>query len=393
MLKPFYYTAALLLLWLQIIGNFDVREHPGSAERLAELTAGMPELKETVLLKGIPDSTKQRVDSITRDQALECACRVTVKVTDPDGNSHYSGFDGRKGERITDFKGTIEIGSCSKMFTATSILQLVEQKKLSLEDRLIDLIDDKTLLSGLMVTDSADYLGDVVLKQLVNHTSGLPEYFMDNDDEEIGVFGDSTLVFTPGQLVRLAKRLHEPQFKPGSRFKYTNTNYILLGMILEKYTGLTYQEYIRQNILNKAGLSNTYFPSEEVRKHRSPGHWNGRPSQMPPTLAGPAGEIISNLDDMDTFIREWGKGSFYREPSMMDTLRTAHFNPMGGGIGYGLGVINLFKSLGHGGQTFGYQSYMGFMPDKTSFVFGIDDASSSAWELAIILQGSLVPLE
>ena len=393
MLKPLCYTGALLLLSLQITGNFTVSQNHGPSERLGELKALMQDSKQPILSRGIPDSTKQRLDSVTRDHALECACRVTLKVSDPKGNSHYSGFDGRKGERITDFKGTIEIGSCSKMFTATSILQLVEQKKLSLEDRLIDLIDDKTLLSGLMVTDSADYLEDVVLKQLLNHTSGLPEYFMDNDDQEIGVFGDSTLIYTPGQLVRLAKRLHGPQFKPGSRFKYTNTNYILLGMILEKYAGVNYQKYIRQNILNQAGLSNTYFPSEEVRKHRNPGHWKGLPSQMPPTLAGPAGEIISNLDDMDTFIREWNKGSFFRDPSMMDTLRSAHFNPMGGGIGYGLGVINLFKSLGHGGQTFGYQSYMASMPDKTSFVFGIDEASSCAWGLAIIVQGALDPLE
>ena len=271
------------------------------------------------------------------------------------------------------------------MFTATSILQLVEQKKLSLEDKLSDILDRPELLEGLMVTDSADYLGEIRLKNLLNHTSGLPEYFLDDDLMEIGVHGDSTLRFTPAQLVRMAKRLHEPQFKPGAQFKYTNTNYVLLGMLIEQYTPLTFQEYIRKNILQRAGLTETYFPSIEPIPGRAAGHWQGKPSQMPATLAGAAGEIVSTLDDMDLFIRSWAEGNFYITKAMMEEVRNSHYNPMGGGITYGLGVVNIGNALGHAGQTFGFQSYMGALPNGTSFVFGIDDANESAWNLAMIL--------
>ncbi len=333
----------------------------------------------------LPDTVRQKLDSLVRTYAEKGQCRITLKVTDPAGDSHFAGYDGRVGMEINEFDQAFEIGSCSKLFTATSILQLVEQQKLSLEDKLPDLLDRPDLLEGLMVTDSADYLGEVRLENLLNHTSGLPEYFLDSDEEEIGLFGDSTLRFTPAQLVGMAKRLHKPQFRPGEKFKYTNTNYILLGMILEQHTSLPFQEYIRENILEKAGLEHTYFPSTEKIGQRAPGHWKGTPSQMPATLAGAAGEIVSTLDDMDLFVRAWARGDFFGSHSTMEELRGSHYNPMGSGIQYGLGVVDLFGTLGHAGQTFGFQSYMGSLPNGSSFAFGIDDANESAWNLAIIL--------
>ncbi len=341
----------------------------------------------------VPDSTRLMLDSLVRTLATNRQCRITLKVTSPGGMSAYVGYDGRAGRAIMDFSQPIEIGSCSKMFTATSILQLVEQDKIGLEDKLSDLLDEPELLKGLMATDTADYLGEVRLKNLLNHTSGLPEYFVDDDNMEVGIHGDSTLKFTPAQLVRMAKRLHQPQFRPGQKHKYTNTNYILLGMILEQHTGTRYQDYFRRNIMDKAGLAHTSFPSTEYVAGRAPGHWNGNPSEMPATLAGAAGEIVSTLDDMDRFIRAWGQGAFFTTPEMMEQVRTRYFKPMGGGISYGLGVINLYGSLGHGGQTFGFQSYMGILPNGSSFVFGIDDAGVPAWNLAIGLQGILRTLE
>ena len=344
-------------------------------------------------LVGIPDSIRLKLDSLVQNMARVGKCRITVRVTDPKEQSFYSGYDGRQGQVISDFSQLVEIGSCSKMFTATGILQLVEQKKIGLEDKLADLLDQPELLEGLMVTDSADYLGEVRLKNLLNHTSGLPEYFLDDDELEVGIHGDSTLRFTPEQLVRMAKRLHEPQFRPGEKFKYTNTNYILLGMILEQHTGTSYQDYIRQNILSKADLDHTLFPSVENTTGRAAGHWHGAPSEIPATLAGAAGELVSTLDDMDGFIRAWGRGEFYTSPEMMQQLRTEYFKPMGGGLSYGLGVIDLFGTLGHGGQTFGFQSYMGSLPNGYSFVFAIDDASIPAWGLANRFQGALRTLK
>ena len=361
-------------------------DHPGEVR----VSASLGHFRS---LESIPDSTRQKLDSLLQTLARDGQCRITMKVTNPAGESHYSGYDGRENQIITDFSNPVEIGSCSKMFTATGILQLVEQKKIGLEDKLTDLLEQPKLLEGLMATDSADYLGGIHLKNLLNHTSGLPEDFEDDDELEIGIHGDSTMRFTPAQLVRMAKRLHQPQFRPGEKFKYTNTDYILLGMILEQHTGKTYQDYLKKNILKKAGLNHTSFPSIEYIESRAPGYWSGEPAEMPATLADAAGEMVMTLDDMDLFIRAWARGDFYTSQEMMELLRTQYFNPMGGGISYGLGTINLFGSFGHAGQTFGFQSYMGILPNGSSFVFAIDDAVIPAWGLAMAVQTVLKDLE
>ena len=382
---------ALALLGLIAISFTEPGEQPlRDLQGEADMSSSYHQLSTAA---GVPDSTRQQLNSLIQTLAKNGQCRIIMKVTGPAGESHYFGYDGRENQIISDFSDPVEIGSCSKMFTATSILQLVEQKKIGLEDKLSDLLDQPELLEGLMVTDSADYLGEVHLKNLLNHTSGLPEYFVDDDEMEVGIHGDSTMRFTPAQLVRMAKRLHEPQFRPGEKFKYTNTNYILLGMILEQHTGSSYQDYFKTHILNKAGLKHTSFPSMEYIPGRAPGHWNGKPAEMPPTLAGAAGEIVSTLDDMDLFIRAWARGDFYTSKEMMEQIRTQYFNSMGGGILYGLGTINLFNTFGHGGQTFGFQSYMGSLPNGASFVFSIDDAVVPAWGLAMGVQGPLTDLE
>jgi D-alanyl-D-alanine carboxypeptidase len=338
----------------------------------------------------IPDSLKQHLNTVAKKQALTCKCRVVIKVSDAGGDAHYAGFDGRANKEITAFGGTFEIGSCTKMFTATSIMQLVEQGKIGLEDRLADLIKEPSLLEGLMRTDSADYLGKVVLRQLLNHTSGLPEYFMDEDEKELAIHGDSTMRFTPRQLVGIANRLNEPQFEPGNEFKYTNTNYILLGMILEAHSGMPYQEYFQKRILDAAGLGDTSFPSLSYPKGREPGYWNGKPSQMPATFAGAAGELVSTLDDMDSFIRAWNDGAFFKDPETLKALKSENFNSMGmPTLNYGLGVLQLGGAFGHAGQTFGFQSFMGALPNGMSFAFAIDDAASSGWPMAIGLESVL----
>ena len=386
-------------LWLVVLGTISLSftRPPDLREGALVLTRDIKRSAISFPLAGpaskIPDSTRQKLDSLIQPLAKEAQCRITMKVTNPVGESYYVGYDGRESQIISDFSDPVEIGSCSKMFTATSILQLVEQKKIGLEDKLTDLLDQPELLKGLMATDSADYLGEVRLKNLLNHTSGLPEYFVDDDNLEIAIHGDSTLRFTPEQLIRMAKRLHEPQFRPGEKFKYTNTNYVLLGLILEQHTGTTYQEYIRRNILNRAGMEHTSFPSIQNISGRAPGHWNGSPSEIPATLAGAAGEMVSTLDDMDLFIRAWARGNFYQTQGMMDEVRTRHFNPMGGGLSYGLGTIDLFGVFGHAGQTFGFQSYMGSLSNGASFVLAIDDAAVPVWGLAVGVQAVLRELE
>ena len=338
------------------------------------------------------DSIAARTDSIIRKIAETNHCRVISKISRPGMPNFYSGYDGRKGENLTNFNGLIEIGSCTKMFTATSILQLVEKGKLSLQDKLVDVLPDITAYRALSTIDGKNYMDSVRIFNLLNHSSGFPDYFIDgNNDAEIALHGDSTLRFTYTQLLSLAQKTNKPYFIPGKGFKYSNTNYILLGMIIEKITGMNYSQYIQQYILNPLQMKHTYFGSRNPPENAALGHYKGKRVVMPATLAGPAGDIISDLDDMQTFIRAWHNGILFSRSSTMSVVKNEYYQPMSGNfIKYGLGVLNLLDlSLGHAGQTFGFQFYAGITSNGSSFVLSIDDADVSIWDPAATLSGLL----
>ena len=335
------------------------------------------------------DSLAIQADSIIRKIATTNHCRVISKISRPGYKPVYSGFDGRKNSEIIDFNGPIEIGSCTKMFTATSIMQLAEKKKLSLQTRLIDILPNSSLYNGLLTINGINYIDSVRIFHLLNHSSGLPDYFVEeNDEAEMALHGDSSLRFTPSELLTLAKK-NKPYFIPGTGFKYSNTNYIILGMLIEKLSGMPYSQYVKQNILDPLTLKHTYFASVNPPANRAPGYYKGKITTMPATLAGPAGEIISDLDDMEKFISAWSMGSLFSDKSTLFSVKNQYFKPMSGDmIKYGLGVINILDlSLGHAGQTFGFQFYAGSASTGASFVISMDDASVSAWEPAILFSG------
>ena len=338
----------------------------------------------------IKTENPEEIQATIEKHAKTYKCRVTAKVVDPQGNTYYFGYDGRADKPIRDFSGSIDIGSCTKIFTATSVLQLMEQGKFSLDSRLVDLLPDREMYKNLVNFEDKDYTEEVKLYQLLNHTSGFPDYFADNDDVEFAIHGDSTLHFTPKQLIALADRLHDPELKPGEKFDYSNVNYILLGLIIEKYSGLPYQAYIQKHILDPLGMKDTYFSSLESRKGRSPGFYKGKPAEMPPTMALSAGDIVSTLDDLTTFMKAWAKGSLYSDPATLEMVKTKYFDSMGMGIEYGLGIIDLQgKSFGHGGQTFGFTAYMATLRNGARFDFGCDDATASSWLPAMNISGFL----
>jgi D-alanyl-D-alanine carboxypeptidase len=157
-----------------------------------------------------------------------------------------------------------------------------------------------------------------------------------------------------------------------------------LGLIIEKFSGMQYQQYIQQNILNPLGIKHTYFGSLSSPTGRAPGHWKQKESQIPSSMAWSAGEMISNLDDMTIFIAAWYKGYLFQNKKTMQEILSKNFLAMGSGVMYGLGTININDlSWGHAGQTFGFEAYMGALNNGYSFAFGLDDASADAWMPAI----------
>ena len=276
-----------------------------------------------------------------------------------------------------------EIGSASKMFTAIAILQLIEQNKLSLETTL-DKIYPTGDIRNLANLGEKNYWNKITVEMLLNHTSGMIDYLnVYGDDakamEELAIKGK---VYSFDDLIEMAIKHGDMNFIPGTNFKYCNTGYIILGDIITKKSGMPWREYIKKHIIEVAGMNDTYFGSEitkDALSRKMQGHFAGESSFMPPTLAGSAGEIVSNLKDLKKFLVAWQDGQLFSDPKTLLMQQTKGFQIMypeqTNRLTYGYGVMQIDGFYGHGGQTFGFQCYVTYNPkSKKLYVVSANDA-------------------
>lgn len=144
-----------------------------------------------------------------------------------------------------------DVASITKIFTAAAVLQLVEEGKLRLEDRIVNIVD----LSGTKIPE------DVTIEHLLNHTSGIA----DDADEEAGEDYSALFVDSPNYAIRECRDFlknfayKEPNFRAGTNVRYCNCSFVLLGMAVEKASGLNYREYFTRHIFEPAGMDRTGF--------------------------------------------------------------------------------------------------------------------------------------
>lgn len=333
---------------------------PHSPGRAAIPSVGAMILTKTVALTlaltGLtPSSLKGQLDELVRAKAVTAAL-VLVRE---DGRDRVlaAGVRDVRSKAPADPRGHFRAGSVTKTFVATVLLQLADEGRLSLDDRVT------RHLPGALPEDSA-----ITVRQLLDHTSGLYDY------AGAGIPGWSVKDYrpretlydqTPQELlaVGLSKK---PYFAPGQGWRYSNTNYVVAALLIEKLTGRPYAEEIGRRILRPLGLRNTSFPGH--RKNLPEPHARGYApyrgkmvdaTRMNPSLEYGAGEMISTAKDLATFFDALlgGKLVSARALTQMRTLRDS-----GGGTGYGLG-LQAFplpcggKVYGHSGGTFGYLTY------------------------------------
>lgn len=251
------------------------------------------------------------------------------------------------------------IGSITKQFTAIAILQLVVQGKISLNDSIQKYVPDYPY-KGYTIT----------IENLLTQTSGIKDYMAISNP------ADDRTNYTPKQGVDYFKN-KSLEFKPGSQFKYSNSNYYLLGYILEIITGKSYADYLQQNIFNKAGLRNIYYidttkniPNVSQGYSRFDGNLERATLQNVTTIYA-AGGIMSNADDLF----KWHQALYNNKLVNRELLNKA-FTPYQftdgtySEYGYGWFVKNLDggKTIEHSGSTDGFQSDEIYLPDEDVFV-------------------------
>jgi len=272
-----------------------------------------------------------------------------------------AGLADRTTRRPLSSRDQFEIGSNTKTFMSTLALQLVDRSQLDLAAPV------SRYLPGVVPNGR-----NITVRMLLNHTSGLFSYTSD-PDFFVQLDKDPQHVWTEQELLDVAFK-HEPDFAPGTSWSYSNTNYILVGMILQKQTGKSLPELVQQRIARPLGLTHTYFANPRAR-NTGPGYAHGYAVSFAGTnpayvdtsswpiggWGGAAGAIISDSNDLSRFFSAvLGGKLFSREQlnQMKTTVDLPAEFPFQGG--YGLGLIKIKSPCGtvwgHGGDTLGHHS-------------------------------------
>lgn len=259
--------------------------------------------------------------------------------------------------------GQVRVGSNTKTFTAVVVLQLVGEGKIGL-DAPVD-----AYLRGLVGGDGIDGR-QITVRQLLQHTSGLPNYSK--------YLSDDIRYYDPRELLDLALQ-HKADFAPGTNWAYSNTNYLVVSLIVQKVTGRSLAEEIDQRVIQRIGLRHTYFPApgEEMIRERHPrGYYQdsaGAPlvdaTEWDPSWAWAAGQMVSTNSDLNRFFSALLVSRLLPKAQLeqMRTTVPASY-PFPAGARYGLGLVSTPLSCGgvywgHGGSMTGYETRGGVTED------------------------------
>ncbi len=333
-------------------------------------------LSTSALAQPLSQTDRQLVDNIVTSVIKDGKQPgVSISITGPKGDYAKSyGIASSIPKRALSLNDHFRIGSVTKSFTATAILMQVDKGTVSLDDTL-----DK-YVSGVPN-------GDIItVRQLLMMRSGVFDYQADPAIAAVfSIF--PTWQFSPeGALQSIRK--HPSQFAPGSQYQYTNSNYQLLGMILEKVTGKKYQNVIKDDIVTPLGLTKTSLPANATMptpyaKGYSPlflGLYRDV-TAINPALFGAAGSMVSTVDDQ----QKWGAAM--RDGTLLKpathALSQATFCPVpytGEGpsaFGYGLGLIQLGRWIGHNGSIPGYGAITFYDQQSGAIITGMETMQTS----------------
>ncbi|MCR8575753.1 serine hydrolase domain-containing protein [Streptomyces sp. Isolate_219] len=325
----------------------------GPARRIPPAPAPVPPLNVPALRAALSD--------LEHPQLTAAQLRVTGSAGHWYGNAGVADRDTGRGVHERD---TFRIGSITKVFVATVVLQLAAERRLSPE------LPVQRLLPGLLPAK----FPPITVLQLLNHTSGLPDEqdppYDPTSPEEIARHRYDR--WTPEQLV--ARVTHGPmKFTPGTKQEYRSINYILLALLIERLTGRRYGEVIARRILRPLGLRHTSVPGNDPRIHGPHVHGYMRMTdgsllditEFDQSAAWGGGEMISHTGDLDRFLTALFSGELLppHELERMFTLPPDEVRMVDGGPArYAAGLQNVTMNgitlWGKTGERYGYCSAM-----------------------------------
>ena len=272
-------------------------------------------------------------------------------------------------------------GSIMKTFVAVVVLQLVEEGRFSLDDALPAVLPE-AIAAKFAESDK------ITVRMLLNHTAGVADWLTDTVYAEIAA--DFSRVWEDEEFLDVAAA-EEPYFAPGEGWAYSNTDYTLLGLVIEQATGRPWREEVRERVIEPLHLENTLLPQPgdpSIPGNHARGYMdmNGEVvdvTAVDPSMAGAAGgsALVTTTADLARFLGAVLAGGLFRNAGTLKEMLTfadvpdEGGEPGSGGVGYGLGIMKCvlpggIEMLGHEGGTAGYSAFVFYLPAQAITVAG-----------------------
>ncbi|MTD15195.1 serine hydrolase [Nakamurella sp. YIM 132087] len=278
---------------------------------------------------------------------------------------------------------TVRIASITKSFCATAVLQLVDAGSVKLDDVL------ETYVPGIANGE------EITVELLLGMRSGIFDFT--SDDKFLADFdADPTMAWSNADTVAVIKK-HDPLFAPGEKVSYCDSNYVLLGMIVEKVTGRPAGEVINESLVAELDLPKTVYPADSSLPEPHPtGYVPTGPAatdpqatfdnkkyppvvvnDVNPAVPATAGAMVSTLDDLAVWGRELAEGSLLKPETQALRLQGNRFDGVPINLGYGLGCEVLNDFIGHNGAVLGFSSVVMRYPAMDFTVAAVGNESTN----------------
>jgi D-alanyl-D-alanine carboxypeptidase len=310
--------------------------------------------------KPLPAADRAYVDEVVAQQMQEGRLPgFSIAISGPQGNyTKVYGVSDRETNQPLSVDDHVRIASITKTFVATAALRQIEQGNLAFSDELSQYI--KGVPNGDRIT----------IRQMIGMRSGLYDYTMDpqwsRELEE-----NPRMQFDYRGVVAILKR-HQPEFEPGAKTVYADSNYYLLGTILEKVSGMSMAQLVAKEVIEPLGLKHTVYPTgAPLPTPFSRGYYAGPEGKGPitdvtlvnPDIAGAAGAMVSTLGDLRKYARQLGEGALLSPRMEKQRLQFGLLSETPEiTAGYGLGIGRFGQWIGHNGGIFGFSTVAMYNP-------------------------------
>lgn len=275
--------------------------------------------------------------------------------------------------------------SITKMLTATSIAILKDKGKLDFEDNITQYLP-KSLLKELHVLDGRDYTKEVTIAHLLQHTSGLPDYFTDLTlDGSPNVINqlliDTNKIWSPQEMIEFTKEKMKPHFIPGQGYHYSDSNYVLLALIIENISGESYDNFLKKYIFQPLSMTNSYInlKSMPLKKNMTISKFYFSDIELSSIKSLSAdwggGGLVATTKDLILFFEALNTGEIIKKHTYLE-MKKWMTESIGTKYGYGIRKIS-FKDFdkynedltlfGHTGST---ASFLWYCPEFDIYIAG-----------------------